>query len=269
MERLGREFFRHLPGSPGVYLMHGSADVVLYVGKAKSLRHRLSSYRVANPERMKRRTLRLLRLVERIVWEECSDEAAALARESELLKSLKPKFNRAGVWAGTPRYLVWRCSEARLELGITDMSVDGWQSVGPFGSGVVYLRASLARLLWFALNSPAGSVEMPHGWLHRRFGTVARVSLGPSDPIEAKGILGGLFEGDADGFVTWIGERTQSLPHKCDLEIRDADLESVTHWVQAMKRRSAPVITPNGNFARGQSVDSALWLFPHTQWNEA
>ena len=37
VERLGREFFRHVPESPGVYLMRGLGDAVLYVGKAKNL----------------------------------------------------------------------------------------------------------------------------------------------------------------------------------------------------------------------------------------
>src|SRR5436190_20572199 len=103
--------FRQLPETPGVYLMHGSADLVLYVGKAKSLRHRLSSYRVANPDRMRRRQLRLLQQVVRIELEECSDEAAALVREAELLRTLKPKFNRAGVWVGPPRFLIWRTAD--------------------------------------------------------------------------------------------------------------------------------------------------------------
>ena len=120
VERLGEEFFRQLPARPGVYLMQDAAQVVLYVGKAKSLRQRLSHYRVANPDRMGRRHLRLLRQVVRIELQECADEIAALAREAELLRALKPKFNRAGVWPATPRFLVWRWTSQTLELVITE-----------------------------------------------------------------------------------------------------------------------------------------------------
>ena len=60
VERFGNEFFRALPERPGVYLMCGASEGVLYVGKAGNLRKRLAAYRVANPERMSRRMIRLL-----------------------------------------------------------------------------------------------------------------------------------------------------------------------------------------------------------------
>ncbi len=94
--RLGEEFFRTLPDQPGVYLMCGPSEGVLYVGKAKNLRQRLASYRVANPERLPRRVIRLLYQVTRIEIDLCASEAAAQAREELLICVLGPKFNRAG-----------------------------------------------------------------------------------------------------------------------------------------------------------------------------
>ena len=55
VERLGPDFFTKAPQRPGVYVMRDAADRVLYVGKAKNLRKRLGSYRVANPDRLRRR----------------------------------------------------------------------------------------------------------------------------------------------------------------------------------------------------------------------
>jgi excinuclease UvrABC nuclease subunit len=97
VDRLGKRFFRHVPKAPGVYLMHGSGETVLYVGKARNLRQRLASYRVANPERLPRRLLRLLDRVERITWEICDDESAALRRESELLLSFGERTFRPAI----------------------------------------------------------------------------------------------------------------------------------------------------------------------------
>jgi hypothetical protein len=263
VERLGEEFFRQLPARPGVYLMQDAAQVVLYVGKAKSLRQRLSHYRVANPDRMGRRHLRLLRQVVRIELQECADEMAALAREAELLRALKPKFNRAGVWPATPHILVWRWTGETLELAITETPALGWQVFGPFGGGVVYLRAALVRLLWYALNPFSGSTTMPHGWLHGRMGTLATLEVNQSgvDLVLLK-----LFEGDTDGFVAWITERTNSLVHAYDLEMRDADLETVTHFMQAKARRTLPFATPDQSAGATRKEREAMLPFLGEDW---
>lgn len=103
VERFGEEFFRQLPKTPGVYFLCGPGEGVLYDGKAKNLRKRLGSYRVANPERLPRRIIRLLHRVTRIEWDECVDESAARFREELLIAVLQPRFNAAGkVW---PRVL--------------------------------------------------------------------------------------------------------------------------------------------------------------------
>ena len=98
-ERFGEDFFRELPTQPGVYFFCGADAGVLYVGKAKNLRKRISSYRVSNPERLSRRVIRLLNHVTRIEYDVCANETSAEHREELLICVLSPKFNRAGkVW---------------------------------------------------------------------------------------------------------------------------------------------------------------------------
>jgi predicted GIY-YIG superfamily endonuclease len=179
VERLGREFFRALPEKAGVYLMRGADETVLYVGKAKNLRKRLGSYRVANPERLPRRHLRLLRAVVRIETEECADEVSALAREAELLQTLKPRFNRAGTWRPPPRFLVWRIEADRLELAVMEMPEAGWREHGPLGSGAVVLQAVLARLLWIAAHPGRGIAGLPVGWAQGQFDGNIEICRGP------------------------------------------------------------------------------------------
>src|SRR5208282_4435848 len=145
-ERLGVTFFRHVPKGPGVYLMRDAADRVLYVGKARNLQQRLRNYRIANPDRMPRRHLRLLREVARIEFQVCPGEVAALQRESCLLRSLKPRYNRAGVWPGKTRFFVWRRAEERLELAVADVPETGWERYGPLGASASHLHRTLARL---------------------------------------------------------------------------------------------------------------------------
>jgi excinuclease ABC subunit C len=111
VERLGKKFFLKAPARPGVYLMRDAAGEVVYIGKAKNLRQRLRNYRVANPEQMPRRHLRMVHQVVRIEFDLCRDESAALAREARLLRRLRPKFNRAGVWASKAQFLTWRFAD--------------------------------------------------------------------------------------------------------------------------------------------------------------
>jgi excinuclease ABC subunit C len=80
------------PTSPGVYRMLNAAHDVLYVGKAKNVRKRLSSYaRVSAPQ-----PARILRMIAATVAVEIistSTETEALLLEANLIKQLRPRFN--------------------------------------------------------------------------------------------------------------------------------------------------------------------------------
>jgi excinuclease UvrABC nuclease subunit len=240
VERLGPDFFRQAPEGPGVYLMRDAANDVLYVGKAKSLRKRLASYRVANPDRLRRRHLQLLRSVARIELQECRDEPAALARESELLRELRPRFNRAGTWPGVRRFFAWRASERGLDLAVTVAVEPGWQFYGPLGGGAISLRAILTRLCWCAIHPQRGLAGMPEGWFRGRFGqtaTVPRHEATPSDLEELTNRLKALFAGDPDRFAAWVRERTAAQGHPFEVASREADLEALSEFATQIAER--------------------------------
>ena len=80
-----------LPGSPGVYRMINKAGDVLYVGKAKNLKKRVSSY-----TRLNRQTNRIRRMVMETAAMEfvtTHTEAEALLLEANLIKRLAPRYN--------------------------------------------------------------------------------------------------------------------------------------------------------------------------------
>ena len=233
VERLGPDFFRRAPERPGVYLMRDAAATVLYVGKAKNLRRRLASYRVANPDRMPRRHLRLLRAVDRIEIEECADEAGALAREAELLRSLRPRFNRAGTWPLTPRYLTWQATQRGVELAVVGEPPSGTPSYGPRGTSVFRLRAVLARLLWFSLHPHRGLDGLPQGWFRRRRDEITLIPSPPTGPDaveQAAARLDALFAGGVEPFASWVLERTPARPHRFEQALLEADLEALTEF---------------------------------------
>ena len=228
VERLGRDFFWQLPERPGVYLMRDARDTVLYVGKAKNLRKRLGSYRVANPDRMPRRHLRMLRAVERIELQECADETSALAKESELLRTLKPRFNRAGTWPAPPRFLVWRCVGTKLELAVTETPEAGWRVHGPIRAAARHLRTAIVRLLWFRLSSASGISQMPVGWFRGSCGDTVTIHFsgnGETTPLEVSTQLDGLFAGRSSGFGEWVlNKLTPDMP-LFEKAVLEADIE--------------------------------------------
>jgi excinuclease ABC subunit C len=87
-----QEKIRSIPPSPGVYLYKNAEGEVIYVGKAKSLRHRVSSYfhegRVADAK-----TGTLLREAVDVDYIVVANNKEALALENHLIKQKKPRFN--------------------------------------------------------------------------------------------------------------------------------------------------------------------------------
>lgn len=82
---------RALPARPGVYLLRGRGDTVLYVGKAKSLRARVRSYFRGGDSRAG--IGQLVERVERIEFVVTRSEGEALHLEQNLIKRHRPPFN--------------------------------------------------------------------------------------------------------------------------------------------------------------------------------
>jgi excinuclease ABC subunit C len=82
---------RHAPTSPGVYRMLNAANDVLYVGKAKNVKKRLSSY--ARPTGQVMRIARMIAATVVVEIISTVTETEALLLEANLIKQLRPRFN--------------------------------------------------------------------------------------------------------------------------------------------------------------------------------
>lgn len=81
-----------LPESPGVYRYYSDTDVLIYVGKAKNIRKRVSSY-FSKTAGISRKTLKLVSEIERIEYTVSNNEFDALLLENNLIKQNQPKYN--------------------------------------------------------------------------------------------------------------------------------------------------------------------------------
>jgi excinuclease ABC subunit C len=128
-----------LPSGPGVYRMFGDADEVLYVGKARDLKARVSNYvRLGGHTQRIARMILQTRRMEFVVTE---SETEALLLEASLVKSLKPRFNvLLRDDKSFPYILIRRNHEAPQIKKYRGSKQDEGDYFGPFASAGAVMR---------------------------------------------------------------------------------------------------------------------------------
>jgi len=86
-----REVWKTLPRRPGVYRMQDARGDVLYVGKARALKNRVTSYTQVN--KLPRRLLRMVAQTRSMTIVTTRTEAEALLLEAQLIKRFRPAYN--------------------------------------------------------------------------------------------------------------------------------------------------------------------------------
>jgi excinuclease ABC subunit C len=86
-----RNVLKTLPTKPGVYRMHDARGDVLYVGKAKALKNRVTNY--TQVDRLPRRLQRMVAQTRSMTIVTTNSEAEALLLEAQLIKRYRPAYN--------------------------------------------------------------------------------------------------------------------------------------------------------------------------------
>ena len=128
------ELVRQLPASPGVYLMRDARGTILYVGKAASLRHRVSSYFSAG-QKLATKTERMIARVADIDFFITGSEQEALILELNLIKQHRPYYNVRLKDDKNFPYLKINFNEDWPRVQVTRrLEDDGGRYFGPFAS---------------------------------------------------------------------------------------------------------------------------------------
>ena len=86
-----RNVWKTLPTKPGVYRMHDARGDVLYVGKARALKNRVTNY--TQVDRLPNRLRRMVSLTRSMTIVTTNSEAEALLLEAQLIKRYRPAYN--------------------------------------------------------------------------------------------------------------------------------------------------------------------------------
>ena len=81
-----------LPMTPGVYIMKDKTDTIIYIGKAKSLKNRVTQYFGAGNQHTEK-VRKMVSLVDDFEYVLCDSEFEALILENSLIKQHQPKYN--------------------------------------------------------------------------------------------------------------------------------------------------------------------------------
>ena len=128
-----------LPYRPGVYMMKDKSGKIIYVGKSRSLRERVSQYfHLSTDANIK--TIRLVALIDDFDTILCDTEIEALALENTKIKQYNPKYNILLKDAKSYPYIKLTLNEQYPRIQMTRKRLaDGAKYYGPYsGTSMVY-----------------------------------------------------------------------------------------------------------------------------------
>jgi excinuclease ABC subunit C len=135
-----------IPDAPGSYQFKDRDGRIVYVGKAKSLRSRLSNY-FGNPELLPPRTAQMVQAAESVEWIQVRNDVEALMLEHTLIKQHRPRFNiRLRDDKSYPFLAITLADEWPRAMVMRGQKRKGTRYFGPYGHAYA-IRETLDLLL--------------------------------------------------------------------------------------------------------------------------
>jgi excinuclease ABC subunit C len=260
-----------LPERPGVYLMRGRDQTVLYVGKAVVLRNRVRSYFHASAQH-DHKVLRLVSEVADLEWIVTDTELEALILENELIKRHHPRFNVRLRDDKTYPYIKLHWQEDFPKVSIVRrMEQDGARYYGPFTSAYAVRQTldALRRVFPYLDCNREITGRDPKPCLYFHIKRCAGPCIGAIDREGYRSIIAGLgdfLEGRSEEVLRQLTTRMEAAADQLQFEraallrdqIRAARLIVERQKVVSGKQEDEDVIA----FAQDRAPASMRFLHP-------
>ncbi len=223
-----RDFAKALPNAPGVYRMMNGGGDVLYVGKARSLKKRVTTY--TQPAKLPIRIQRMVHETRTMEFVRTRSEVEALLLESNLIKRLKPRYNVSLRDDKSFPYIELSSTHAFPRLSKHRGSRAEGTYYGPFASAGAVDRTIVALQRAFMIRSCADTVFSTRSRPCLQYqikrctapcvGLVTPESYG-AQIEEVKGFLAGNSRDVQASFVREMKEASDSLDFERAARFRD------------------------------------------------
>ncbi|MFG0273662.1 MAG: UvrB/UvrC motif-containing protein [Phycisphaerales bacterium] len=228
-ERLARLLVkaRHLPKSPGVYLMKDHKGVVVYIGKAVRLADRVASYFQKSADLGPKKG-GLLEVVHDFEIVECETEWEALLAEARLIKDTRPRFNERLTDDKTFPYLAVTMRDDFPGVFVTRSPADpvfkGAKIYGPFASAGALREA--VQVLQRVFKYRTCTLEITEGDpKNRYFRPCLLHAIGQCTAPCADRITKDAYRRDIDHFVRFLGSKRSVVLRELKAEMAEAAAE--------------------------------------------
>jgi len=256
---MNKEFFQEsvaptLPDAPGVYKYFDKNKKIIYVGKAKHLKKRISSYFSKSHDN--RKTDVLVSQITTVEWVITDNEHDAFLLENSLIKHFKPRFNITLKDDKTYPYVVIKNENFPRVFLTRKIIRDGSEYIGPF-TGVWRVRELLSLIRDNIPLRTCGLNLSPENIRKGKFKVCLEYHLGnckgpceglqsESEYAESIQQVRHLLKGNLSSTIQTLKESMKK--HAEDLEFEKA--QQIKHKIEALQQynsRSAVVSTRLGN----------------------
>ncbi len=234
-----------IPDAPGSYQFKDADGRIIYVGKAKSLRSRLSNY-FQNPANLPPRTRQLVESAATVEWIQVANEVDALLLEHTLIQRNQPRFNvRYRDDKSYPHLAVTMSDEWPRAIVVRGAKQKGYRYFGPYGHAYA-IRETLDLLLrTFPIRTCSDNKFRHHERLGRpcllfHIEKCAGPCVGEVDDLDYRFLVAELLaflEGDTDAVVERLEGQMKAAAVELEFEVAARHRDRLATVRKAIERQ--------------------------------